>query len=225
MAKFLRWLVVLVHEGTLLARPGLQLLVLVPCLLGVSGVPAQSRGAVDASGSFDRCKVIADDRQRLDCLKKLIPAPPVAVGDATSEDIWPLVRTPNPEGGPDAVAIMRTPDTARSDADLAGLMIRCRDKPGLEVVLALVRPVPPRSKWVVTLRSKAMQTVLHAEASSAGTVLILPMDATAFTTGPWGGQTELGVTIKDPAGEIHGLIPLDGVARSLARLSAACRSR
>lgn len=225
MAKLSRWPVVPAHEGTLLARAKLQLLVLMLYLFGASGLPAQSRSAVDASRSFDRCKIIADDQERLDCLKKLIPIPPVAVGHAAGEDLWPLVRTPDPQGGPDAVAIMRTPVAARSDADLAGLMIRCRDKPGLEVVLALVRPVPPRSKQIVTLASKAVQTVLHAQAASAGTVLILPMDATAFTTGPWGGQTELGVTIKGPAGEIRGVVPLDGVAGSLARLSAACRSR
>ena len=100
----------------------------------------------DSQQDFDRCKAIASDSARLDCLKKLLPN---ALSDAPLENastIWRLTRTPRPNRGPDAVAIMRTADTTQSDPDLAGLMIRCQDKPGLEVVLALLRPFPPRSK-------------------------------------------------------------------------------
>lgn len=52
---------------------------------------------------------------------------------------WHFVRTRNPYGGVDAISIMHTADTSRSDLDLAGLMIRC-SKGGTEVAVVLLRP-------------------------------------------------------------------------------------
>lgn len=191
-------------------------------MVGATAVLAQER---DISRDFEKCKVIADDQARLNCLKHLIPS--VASNPATSDtgDSWPLVRTPNPKGGPDAVAIMRTADTAQSDPDLAGLMVRCGEKPGLEVLLALVRPIPPRTKRDVVVTSGTTQSVLRAEASSTGTALILPIEATAFTTGPWQGLKKLAVTINDPEADIRGVIPLDGLAPAIAKLSTSCPPR
>jgi hypothetical protein len=191
-------------------------------MVGATAVLAQGR---DISQDFEKCKVIADDQARLNCLKHLIPR--VASNPATSDtgDSWPLVRTPNPKGGPDAVAIMRTADTAQSDPDLAGLMVRCGEKPGLEVLLALVRPIPPRTKRDVVVTSGTTQSVLRAEASSTGTALILPIEATAFTTGPWQGLKKLAVTINDPEADIRGVIPLDGLAPAIAKLSTSCPPR
>jgi hypothetical protein len=157
-------------------------------------------------------------------LKNLIPGASSQPAVSATYDSWPMVRTPNPKGGPDAVAIMRTADTAQSDPDLAGLMIRCAEKPGLEVLLALVRPFPPRAKRDVVVTSGTTQSVLHAEASSTGTALILPIEAGAFTAGPWRALKELAVTIRDPEIEIRGTIALDGVAPALAKLSASCPS-
>src|SRR5437899_1091146 len=47
---------------------------------------------------------------------------------------WRLVRTPNPRGGADAVSIMRTADSSRSDIDLAGMAVRCGEI-GAEVLV------------------------------------------------------------------------------------------
>jgi hypothetical protein len=190
-------------------------------LVGTASVFAQER---DVSQGFEKCKVIADDQARLSCLKNLLPEPSPGPAASAAHDSWPLVKTPHPKGGPDAVAIMRTADTAQSDPDLAGLMIRCDEKPGFEVLLVLVRPFPPRTKRDVVVTSGTSQSVLRAEASSTGTALILPIEATAFTTGPWQGLKELAVTIKDPETEIRGVIPLGGLAPALAKLSASCPS-
>lgn len=190
-------------------------------LIGTTSVFAQDR---DVSQDFAKCKVIANDQVRLNCLKNLLPESAPGSAASAAHDSWPLVRTPRPTGGPDAVAIMRTADTAQSDPDLAGLMIRCEEKPGFEVLLALVRPVPPRTKRDVVITSGTTQSVLHAEASSTGTALILPIEATAFTTGSWQGLKELAVTIKDPETEIRGVIPLGGLAPAMAKLSASCPS-
>jgi hypothetical protein len=190
-------------------------------LLGATSVCAQER---DVSQDFATCKLIANDQARLSCLKNLLPKPSRGSAASTAHDPWPLVRTPHPRGGPDAVAIMRTADTAQSDPDLAGLMIRCEEKAGFEVLLALVRPLPPLTKRDVVVISGTTQSVLHAKASPTGTALILPIEATSFTTGAWQGMKELAVTIKDPEAEIHGVIPLGGLAPAMAKLATSCPS-
>ena len=190
-------------------------------LFVTTSIFAQGR---DVSQDFEKCKAIASDQARLNCLKDLLPNASSDPAASAAHDSWPLVRTPNPKGGPDAVSIMRTADTARSDPDLAGLMIRCQEKPGFEVLLALVRPFPPRTKRDVVITAGTTQSVLHAEASSTGTALILPIEATAFTTGPWRGLDEFAVTIKDPEAEIRGVIPLGGLAPAMAKLGASCPS-
>ena len=58
---------------------------------------------------------------------------------------WRFVRTPNPRGGADAISIMHIADLTRSDLDLAGLTIRC-SKGGTELVVVLLRPLPPSRK-------------------------------------------------------------------------------
>ena len=119
---------------------------------------------------------------------------------------------------------MRMADTTQSDPDLAGLMIRCTETRALEVMLALVRPVPPLTKTDVVVTSPPAQSVLHAQASQAGTALILPVEASVFTTGPWRELKELAVTIKHPEAEIRGTIPLDGATPAIAKLTASCPS-
>lgn len=181
--------------------------------------------AGDLAPDFESCRVIAEDRARLDCLKNLLSksqsgAPPAE--PARPDGLWPLIRTPRPGGGPDAVAVMRTADITQSDPDLAGLLIRCRDKPGLEVVLALVRPFPPRSKRDVMVALGDSQITLQAETAAAGTALVLPVDAITFTTGPWQNLKQLSVTIKDPEADIRGVIPLDGIKPAISALLASC---
>jgi hypothetical protein len=188
-------------------------------LIGKTCVFAQDS---NLSEGFETCKTIANDQARLNCLRTLLPQSSQGPSASPAHDPWPLIRTPHPSGGPDAVAIMRTADTAQSDPDLAGLMIRCQERPGFEVLLVLVRPFPPRAKREVVVVSGTTQSVLNAEASPTGTTLVLPIEATALTSSPWQGMKELTVSIKDPESEIHGVIPLSGLAPALAKLSASC---
>jgi hypothetical protein len=176
------------------------------------------------SQDFENCRIIADDRSRLDCFKKLLPKADAATTDGAASD-WQLVRGPGPNGGSEAFAVVRPADISKSDADLAGLMIRCQEKPGFEVAVALVRPFPPRTKRDVIIESGTTQSVLHAEIAPPGTMLVLPIDATAFTTGPWRELKELDLKVNDPEGEIRGVIQLDGIASAIAKLSASCPSK
>ena len=194
-------------------------------LISVCGAPVASAQPPAPPDGFETCKALADNQARLDCFKRLLtgtsPGTPKAE-EPSAKDSWRLIRTPDPRGGPDALALMRTADMAQSDPDLAGLMIRCQEKRRLEVQLALVRPFPPRSKRDVALDTGKKQSVLRAEASQAGTALILPVDATAFTIGPWQGLSQLAVKISDPEADVRGVIPLDGIVPALAKLAASC---
>ena len=186
-------------------------------------------GAMSQAGSaedFESCKALAADQARLDCFKRLLSndKPSGTAAENASRDLWPLIKTPRPNGGGDAFAIMRTGDTTGSDPDFAGLMIRCREQAGLEVVLALIRPLPPRSKREVVIAPNAGQLVLHAETAPPGTALVLPIDGTAFTTGDWRELKQLSIRVIDPAGDIKGVVPLDGIGPAIAKLSAACLS-
>ena len=173
----------------------------------------------DLYSEFEKCRLLGDDQTRLACLKKLVPKTP-----EETDDSWPLIRTHDPRGGPDAVSIMRTADTTRSDPELAGLIIRCAEKSGLETVLALVKPVPPRSRRDVVVLAGTTQVLVHAEVTAAGTALLLPVESSTFTTGPWRNARELIVKIDDPEGEIRGVIPIGGAGPAIARLSATCPS-
>jgi hypothetical protein len=178
----------------------------------------------DISNEFEKCRMLGDNQARLACLKSLLPKTTNATNDSAGHpsDLWRLVRTPHPQGGPDAVSIMHTANTARSDPELAGLMIRCTDKAALETVLALVKPVPPRSKRDVILVGGTTQVALQAEAASVGTTLVLPIEPSIFTTGAWRTAKELAVTIQDPDGDIRGIIPIDGISPAMATLSENC---
>lgn len=188
----------------------------------VASAAVSAEKSDDIYAQFEQCRALGDDQARLTCLKSLLPKAP---DDGAAPDSWRLVRTHHPQGGPDAVALMRTADTMRSDPELAGLMIRCTDKAGLEAVLALVRPVPPRSKRDVFVTTGTAEVALHAEAASIGTALVLPVETSIFTTGTWRNLKELAVKIHDPDGDIRGVIALDGIGAAMARLSANCPQR
>jgi hypothetical protein len=189
------------------------------CAAGASVAWGQD---LDPARDFQQCRAIIDDQLRLNCVKDLLSTSPPDAATASANDGWQFVRTPNPAKGPDAVSIMRTADILRSDSDLAGVMIRCEENHGLEVLLAVIRPIPPRSKRDVVVTWGAMTSRLRAEASSAGTTLNLPDEAAVFARGAWQAQKELGVTIKDPEADIHGVVRLDGLSQAMAKLSANC---
>jgi hypothetical protein len=190
--------------------------------LHLAATPAVSAEKNDIYGEFEKCRVLGDDQARLACLKNLLPKTTSEPASSTASDSWPLIRTRHPRGGPDAVSIMRTADTIRSDPELAGLMIRCAEKPGLEAMLALLRPIPPRSRRDVVLAAGATQILLHAEVIPAGTALLLPVEISTLTSGPWRNTGEIAVTISDPDGEIRGVIPIEGIDQAMAKLSANC---
>ena len=137
---------------------------------------------------------------------------------------WHLVRTPNPKGGADAISIMHTPDTARSDIDLAGLMIRCRER-GTEVAIALLRAYSVRTKPIVIFGEPGNETRLETTIAAPGTVVLLPGNANALVDGLWRAEKDLFLQIDDGQTPIHGVIPLAGLQAAFKLLTANCQTQ
>ena len=81
---------------------------------------------------------------------------------------WHLVRTHNPNGGADAISIMHTADTSRSDLDLVGLMIRCSET-SAEVVIIILPALPFRSRPHVSFGKPGNETQFDATVAPPGT--------------------------------------------------------
>jgi hypothetical protein len=190
--------------------------------------------------NFEHCRAISDDAARLRCYEAATsnpakaplphnprPAPAPAPGPGTG--LWRLVRTPNPLGGRDAVSVMKTANVTRSDIDLAGLMLRCGEG-NIEVLVVLIRPLPPRAHPKVTVTVASRTTEFTASVVPPGAEVLLPQEATFLASGPWQAAPELSVEVgavegDDQPSPTKGVISLAGLGTALPRLQANCPSR
>ncbi len=183
-------------------------------------------------GAFEHCRTIADDAARLRCYEEATSRPPAAVtplppaavppqASSTGAGNWRLVRTPNPAGGPDAVAITQTADIAKSDLDLAGLMLRCGQM-GVEVLVVLVEPLPPRAHPKVSVSTGGAALDFPATVVPPGALVLLPQDASALANGPWQNAAELTIDVEDSSERVKGVVPVAGLSSALPNLMANC---
>ncbi len=136
---------------------------------------------------------------------------------------WQFVRTSNPRGDADAISIMHTADTSRSDLDLAGLMIRCSDgRP--EAVIVVIRPFPLRARPHVVFGKPGNEIQREATVALPGTAIVVPA-ATALVTGPWQGLKDLLIRVDDGQDTIHGVVVLAGLEAAFSELLASCPAR
>jgi hypothetical protein len=133
---------------------------------------------------------------------------------------WRLVRTPDPRGGPEAVSVLHTTDTAKSDPSFAGLTFRC-GQTGIETLLIVLEVLDRGSNHDVVVKSGSTETRFEAKAIQGGVVLLLPPRATALANGSWQREPELSVQIAGPA-PIRGSVPIGGLSSALTVLSQNC---
>jgi len=138
---------------------------------------------------------------------------------------WRLVRTSNPRGEADAISIMHTADTSRSDLDLAGLMIRCSTDRRAELVVVLIRPFPFRARPHVVFGKPGNETRLEATVGPPGTALVLPTDAAALVRGSWQALNDIFIRIDDGQDTIRGVVVLTGLQAAFNELMASCPVR
>jgi hypothetical protein len=134
---------------------------------------------------------------------------------------WHLLRAPNPRGGADAVSMSHTADTARSDSDLAGLMLRCGES-GIEVAIVVVSLFPPRTQPNVTINAGGKEWRFETRVIPPGAELLLPPGAASLAVGPWQSSHELAVKVSSPEQSFGGVISTDGLAAALATLTDNC---
>jgi len=60
----------------------------------------------------------------------------VAVANPAPASIWKFTRTQGARDGESFAAIMKTADTAQSDPDFAGLIVRCAPRGKVDVLVA-----------------------------------------------------------------------------------------
>jgi hypothetical protein len=134
---------------------------------------------------------------------------------------WHLVRTHNPNGGTDAISIMHTADTSRSDLDLVGLMIRCSET-STEVVIVILPALPFRTRPHVALGKPGNETKFEATVAPPGTAVLLPRDPTTLVSGPWQALEDLFIQIDDGQSTIRGVVKLTGLQAAFKELQASC---
>ena len=134
---------------------------------------------------------------------------------------WRLLRTPNPQGGPDAISMSHTADALRSDFDLAGLMLRCSDD-GTEVLIVVVTLFPPRARPSVIIKADGKEWKFDARVVPPGAELLLPREAEHLLAGAWQSAHELVIKVSSQDQSFGGLIPIDGLESALGTLAANC---
>ena len=140
---------------------------------------------------------------------------------AEAAGTWRLVRTVNPRGGADAVSVMHTADTSRSDLDLAGLMIRCSGERS-ELAIVLLSPFPLRAHPQVTFGDGAHSARFEANVGPPGTAIVLAGDPKELLGKAWSNESDLFIRVTDGPKTISGVVPLAGVQSALRLLRANC---
>ncbi|WP_312015528.1 hypothetical protein [Bradyrhizobium manausense] len=136
---------------------------------------------------------------------------------------WKFSRTQGAKEGESFAAITKTADTAQSDADFAGLIIRCAPKGKIDVLVALIRPFPPRSHPKVTIAPSTGGTLtVEASMAAAGAAVLLPDEVSAFAAGKWQTTPALSVVVKESDSEIKGVVSLNGLREAYHSLLANC---
>ncbi len=134
---------------------------------------------------------------------------------------WRLVRTPGPDRI-DVVSVMRTAEIMQSDAEFAGIMIRCRPKSGLQIAFAVITPFHPRSRPKITLGVNRAEMPFQAEVIPPGSLIALPNEAEVLLQGSWQSAKALTVDIENEGSKIRGVVSLENLSGAVAQLQASC---
>ena len=188
-----------------------------------SAICQDGRKSAKLSSEVQHCQPAKKDPARMPCKDgnssgptHLSQQPPVGTGT------WQLTRTPNPAGGPDSISITKIADAARSDHEVAGLMLRCGEGATTEVLVVLIEPLPPRTHPKVTVSAGATTTELTGSVVTPGPLVLLPEKASALVERAWRSIPELAVAISEDHRSLHGVIPLADISTAMQTLQWNC---
>jgi hypothetical protein len=142
---------------------------------------------------------------------------------AAPASTWKFTRTQGPKEGESFAASTKTAETMQSAPDFAGLIVRCAPHGKIDVLVALVRPFPPKSHPKVTIASTAGGTLtFEATMAAAGAAVLLPDEVSAFAAGKWQTTPSLSVVVKESGSEIKGMVALNGLREAYHSLLTNC---
>jgi hypothetical protein len=184
----------------------------------------QTHHALAQAAPAQDCSRLSNQQDRQLCEERFSQS--VTASSRTSEldGGWRLVRTPNPQGGPEAVSIMHVSDTGKSDFALAGLTLRCGGM-GFESLLIVVEPLASGSRPQVIVTAGSTQSQFEGSAVQGGMALLLPQMASNLAAGPWQSTDELSVEIAIKPVPIRGVLPITGLSKALRTLTQMCTAR
>src|ERR1700742_499652 len=200
-------------------RPLRTILSLVFALWVAHFIPAVAQGVPPQD-----CSKIANPQDRQQCEERFSQSVNASSRTAELEGGWRLVRTPDPQGGSEAISIMHVSDTTKSDFALAGLTLRCGGT-GIEPLLIVLEPLAVNSRPQVIMRADSTQSQFQATAVQGGLALLLPPAASNLAAGPWQKSNELSVEIAIKPIPIQGIVPISGLSKALQTLTQICTSR
>ena len=192
---------------------------LVPILAAFISFGALERAsAASAASRFDQCLTW---ERGASCRTKAV-ATETPTAPLRPNGSWKLMRAVNPHGGPDAVSIVHAADISRSDADLAGLMLRCAQGGGIEALIIVFDPRAPSSRPWVKVRAADTEEKFEARIVPPFTALLLPPEAAALLTGRWRTSDEIAIEIEAEPSPEKGIVSLMGLGPALDELRASC---
>ena len=158
------------------------------------------------------------------CARSMCQGTPVVeIAAPAPSSVWKFTRTQGAKDGESFAAIMKTADTTQSDPDFAGLIVRCAPKGKVDVLVALIRPFPPRSHPKVTIAASGGGTLtFDASMAAAGAAVLLPDEVSAFAAGKWQATASLSVAVRESGSEIKGMVALNGLREAYHSLLANC---
>jgi hypothetical protein len=188
-----------------------------------SAICQDSRKTAKLSSEVKHCQLAKKVSAQISCkggnfsgLTHLSQQPPIDNGT------WQLTRTPNPAGGPDSISITKIADAARSDHNVAGLMLRCGEGATTEVLVVLIEPLRPRMHPKVTVSAGATTTEFTGSVVTPGAMVLLPEKASALVERAWRSIPELAVVISEDRRSLHGVIPLADFSTAIRTLQSNC---
>jgi hypothetical protein len=187
-----------------------------------SAVCQDARKTAELGSEVQHCQSAKKDPARVPC-RQANSSRPTHLSQQPSVEIgWQLARTANPAGGPDTISISKIADAARSDQDVAGLMLRCGEGATTEVLVVLIEPLPPRTHPKVTVSAGPTTTEFTGSVVTPGALVLLPEKASALVERAWRSIPELKVTISEARRSLYGVIPLTDISTAMRTLQSNC---
>jgi hypothetical protein len=186
-----------------------------------SAICQDARKTAKLSTEVERCQTSKKDSPRMPCYKEGNSSGPMSQQRPAEQGTWQLARTPDPARGRESFSITKIAD-ARSDHDVAGLMLRCGEGATTEVLVVLAEPLRSRTHPKVTVSAGATTTPFTASVVTPGDLVLLPEKASALVEHAWRSTAELVVAVADDHRSLRGVIPLTGISTAMQTLQSNC---